>query len=130
MTRLLGEIEEIELPRRFKSEPVSPPVDIGEAHGEVYVRVQVPGASKEGLTLQLLDGRLIIEGETKENCNEDKPEYSHREGIRWGHFFREIPLPGNLDVEKARAYLDQGTLRVHIPKLMKSEKSAVTVPIE
>lgn len=130
MARLLDELEEKELPWRFKSEPFSPRADIGEAHGEVYVHIQVPGVCKEDLTVQLFGGTLIIKGEIKKKTKEDESEYNHRKKIRRGHFSREIPLPGNLDVEKAKACLEKGVLIVRIPKTEKSEKAAVTVPIE
>jgi HSP20 family protein len=130
MARLLDELEEKELPWRFKPEPFSPTADIGVAHGEVYVNIQVPGACKEDLTLQLFEGKLIIKGMVKEINKEDKPGYKHKKKDDSGHFSREIPLPANLDVERARALLDRGILRVRIPKLTESEKSAVTVPIE
>jgi HSP20 family protein len=128
IAQVLDELEEKRWPWRFKLKRFSPPADIGEAHGEVYVHIQLPGVSKEDLTLQLLDGTLIIKGEIKEKNKEDKS--NHRKRIRCGHFSREIPLPGNLDVEKAKAYLERGILRVRIPKTKQSEKSAVTVPIE
>jgi HSP20 family protein len=128
MVRHFDELEGKHWFSRFKVKPFCPPADIGEAHGEVYVNIQVPGVSKEDLKLQLLEGRLIIRGDIKEKVKEDKSK--HRKKIRRRHFSREIPLPEKLDVEKAKACLDQEILRVHIPKLEKSEKSAVTVPIE
>ena len=94
MARLLNQFEEKELPWRFKSERFSPPAEVGESHGEVHVNIQVPGASKEDLTLQLFEGALVIKGEIKEKIKEG------------------------------------GILRVRIPKTERSEKSAVTVPIE
>ena len=130
MARLLDEFGEKELPWRLKSKSVSPRADIGEAHGEVYVHIQVPGVCKEDLTIQLFEGKLIIKGEIKEENMEDQLAYNHRKKIHCGHFSREIPLPGNLDVERAKAHLDGGILRVRIPKMEKSEKSPVTVPIE
>ena len=128
MARLLNQFEEKELPWRFKSERFSPPAEVGEFHGEVYVNIHVPGVSKEDLTLQLFEGALVIKGEIKDKIKEGMS--NHRKKIRCGHFSREIPLPGNLDVEKAKAHLEGGILRVRIPKKERSEKSAVTVPIE
>jgi HSP20 family protein len=128
MDRLFDEFMGERWPSLFEPGVITPPVEVGETPEEVFVNVQVPGLTKEDLDLELSDRALTVSGEVKEE-KEDKKKNYYLQEIRYGRFSRTIPLPGEVEVDKATAELEKGMLMVHIPKTEKARKRAVTVPI-
>ena len=47
---------------RAEERHLRPPVDIYEAPGELILMADLPGVSKEGLEVQVHDGKLTIQG--------------------------------------------------------------------
>jgi len=127
--RLFEDLWGERFPSFFTAEEVAPPVEIGETAEEVFVNVQVPGLKKEELTVQLTDGALMVKGEMKEEKEEKKKNYYRRE-FGYGNFARTITLPEEVQIEKAVANLENGMLKVRIPKTDKAKKRSVAVAIQ
>jgi len=77
------------------------------------VRADLPGIRKEDLDVQVHDGILTIEGERREETEEEEAGYRRSER-RYGHFYRAIQLPEDIDVEDAEASINNGVLEVSI----------------
>lgn len=92
------------------------PVDMYEKNNNLYVEVGVPGFPKENIRITFEDNSLIIEGkEEKEEETKDK-NYFKREITR-GEFKRVIPLPYEVDIDKAEATFESGILTITLPKI-------------
>jgi len=57
---------------------------------------------------------------------EDKDDYYRRE-ISHGSFTRTIPLPADVDDEKAKASMKDGVLELRLPKVEKSKRRTISI---
>jgi len=92
-----------------------PGVDVLEDEDKVVVKVDVPGISKEEISLSVQGEVLTVQGEKKQ-----EEEYSeadcHRVERVYGRFQRTISLPAPVDADKVSASCRDGVLEVTLPK--------------
>jgi HSP20 family protein len=98
-----------------------PTVDFSETDDHVIVRAEVPGMDKNDINITMSDGILTIQGEKKQEKEEEKENYRFVER-RYGSFSRSLRIPNGVDADKIEASYKEGVLRVAIPKT-ESEKS-------
>ena len=59
----------------------------------------------------------------------EEKDYFRRE-IRSGSFFRQIPLPANVQGEKASASYEDGILKIAVPKVLKSKSKKIDIKVK
>lgn len=91
-----------------------PAVEVAERNGQLVVRADVPGLSKDQIKVEVEDGQLIISGERKQE-HEEKGEGFLRSERTYGSFYRAIPLPEGVDPEQAKATFTNGVLEITMP---------------
>lgn len=75
---------------------------------------EVPGITKEDLTIKIQGNYLEISGERKVTV---PPGYKvHRRERSGASFTRSLTLPADIDSEKVQANLKDGLLVLHLPK--------------
>ncbi len=92
-----------------------PNMEIYEGKDELEIRALLPGIKAADLNVHLVDNNLIIEGE-KKNDYEDNP-YIRRER-QFGSFKKSFTIPYRVDANAISADLTNGILHI---KLQKSE---------
>jgi HSP20 family protein len=103
----------------------SPPADLTETDTAYEVHVEVPGVSKDQLSVQADDREVVITGEIK-----DEPEgrrKRHRSSRRTGAFEYRAVLPGDVKADQVTAELSHGVLTVTLPKPEQAKPSQVEV---
>lgn len=91
---------------------IAPAVDVYENKDELLVVADVPGVSREQMTIHLEKGKLTFEARREESKDggllaaEYRP-YDYR---------RTFLVPQGIDADKIVAELDHGVLKVHLPK--------------
>jgi len=93
---------------------LAPAVDIYENAQGITVQADMPGVSKDGLSIQADRNSLVIEG----NAVIDVPaamEAIHAE-VQATRYRRSFALSGELDAERIEATLKDGVLTLRIPK--------------
>jgi HSP20 family protein len=98
-------------PRRF-----APSVEVSDDGKAIKVTAELPGMEKDDVKLQIDDNMLVISGEKKSE-SENKDEGVFRTERYYGYFQRAVPLPEDVDREKAEAEFKKGVLTVRFPKL-------------
>jgi len=99
---------------REESLALAPAVDIYENAQGITVQVDMPGVSKDGLSIQADRNSLVIEG----NAVIDVPaamEAIHAD-VQATRYRRSFALSGELDAERIEATLKDGVLTLRIPK--------------
>ena len=92
----------------------------------IIVKVMVPGIKKENLNLNITESQLTVEATFKmENIMEG--HILSIEDIRTGTLKRKINLPKKVLPQDATAKLEDGILKVEIPKLEKDEEFNVKI---
>lgn len=91
-----------------------PDIEVLEEEGHLVVRTDVPGMSKDDVTVTIGDDTLTIEGERKLDTKAKGKDY-YRSERAYGHFRRCLGLPEGIDLEKAAASFKDGVLEVRMP---------------
>ncbi len=93
--------------------------DIRETEKEFIVEVEIPGAKKDEIKLDLDDNNLTISVEREEEDKEEKPNYLRRER-RYGSCSRSFYVD-NINQEDVKAEYKDGILKVTMPKIEPSK---------
>jgi HSP20 family protein len=78
------------------------------------VSAELPGLNEDDINVQVVNDTLVIQGERRDE-REENEEGVRRTEIRYGQFYRAIPLPDGAQTDQARAEFQNGVLRITIP---------------
>lgn len=95
---------------------------------KVVVRLEAPGLKADEIDLQVRDNMLIVRGEKRLEREHDDGRY-HILECAYGTFERAIPLPAEVNSDKAGADYKDGVLRVELPKIATGKSSAIKVKV-
>jgi len=101
----------------------SPTVDVLEREGQLVVRVDLPGMTREEVKVEVTDEWLTVQGERREEKKEKGKGYRYSE-CRYGSFYRAVPLPEGVDTTKAAAEFNKGVLEVVMPYATRLQEQA------
>jgi HSP20 family molecular chaperone IbpA len=104
-----------------------PPVDVIEDSTGITLYADLPGVSKDGLNLHVEADTLTIEGELGLTVPEGM-EASHAE-VSVPRYRRVFTLSKELDTEKVSAELNQGVLKLRIPKAEHAQPRRVEIKV-
>ena len=90
-----------------------PQIETFQRGDQFVVRADLPGMRKEDVDIELTDDALIIQGERREEHQEDREGY-YRSERTYGSFYRLVPLPEGAIPESAKASFNNGVLEVTI----------------
>jgi HSP20 family protein len=103
-----------------------PALDLAEYENESVVVAEMPGVRKEDLKLSVHDGILTISGERKAHQMPENSSWLRNE-IRTGEFARTIQLPHDVKADAISAELNNGVLRVVLPKSEEVRPREITI---
>lgn len=107
----------------------TPDIEAFERKGEFVVRADLPGMTKENITVEVSDGDLVIQGERKEEKEQkDKGYYACERS--YGMFYRAVPLPEGVKADEAKATFKDGVLEVAMPAGKLPDKHARQLEIK
>lgn len=106
----------------------APAVEVSQRDGQYVVHADLPGLKPEEVKVEAKDGALVIEGERKVEHEEDRGR-THRTEVRYGRFYRVIPLPEEANVEKAQAKFENGVLEVSVP-VPEQQSNSRQIPVQ
>src|SRR3989454_11658851 len=101
----------------------SPQVEMIERDGELVVRADLPGLTKDDVKVELADNAITIEGERKGE-HEEKGEGYYRSERSYGKFYRRLPLPEGIDPRNANASFSDGVLEITMPAPKREERKS------
>ncbi len=104
--------------------------NVSEDEKSYTISAEVPGMDKGDIDITVHEGRLQIKGEKKAETEEKKGKLIRRE-YSASSFSREFELPENSDeAGDIEASLDNGVLKVKIPKKEQEKKEKKRIPIK
>lgn len=92
-----------------------PPVDIYETDDALILEVELPGVSKDAISVELHEHTLRLSGERTREPAVKGGQYQRQEG-RYGAFQRVFRLPASVDQSKVQATHKNGVLALRLPK--------------
>lgn len=97
-----------------RSLAMRPPVDIFEKDNALFVVADMPGVSREGLSVEVDGSLLSIEGEIRIDMPEGiSATYAEAQAQRYA---RRFTLSHEIDTATIEARLDNGVLHLRLPK--------------
>ena len=105
-----------------------PPIEVAYRNGNLVVSAELPGLDDEDITVAIRDNDIVIAGE-RQVQQEDDEGGIHRTELRYGQFYRAIPLPDGADINNARAQFKDGVLRITVP-VPQEQRNGRQIPIE
>lgn len=100
--------------------------DIEETAKDVLVRVELPGLDKEDCHITIEGNVLYMNGEKRIEREAGDSTYHIMERA-YGSFQRAIPLPRNVDADKAEANFRNGVLTIRVPKSASASGTTVRI---
>ena len=104
------------------------PVELKEKDKENTVKAELPGVKKEDLDIDLEKNYITINAKKEEEKEEEEKGYKKSE-FSYGEFSRTIYFPQEIDIDKTKAKLEHGILKITAPKMIveKDNKKKLTV---
>lgn len=115
-----------------RSNATAPAINVLENEKSYDLELAAPGMTKDDFKVTLNeDGDLVINMEKKQENNEDKKHghYLRRE-FSYSKFQQTMLLPDDADKEKINAQVENGVLKVNIPKIVKVQPDSAHKVIE
>jgi len=98
-------------------------VDMREKGDALIVEAELPGVAEDDLDVEATETAVIIRGEKKfEETKEDAGGWRVSERA-YGAFARSLPLPVEIDADRAEAAFRNGVLTLTLPKSAKARES-------
>jgi HSP20 family protein len=114
---------------RGVSSPVwVPPIEVAYRDGNLVVSAELPGLDDEDITVTIRDNAIVIEGERQIEKEESEGGVQRTE-LRYGQFYREIPLPDGANADQARAEFNGGVLQITVP-VAQEQRNERQIPIQ
>jgi HSP20 family protein len=92
----------------------APQVETFRRDNNLVIRADLPGLTKDNVTIETDDDVLILSGERSDETRDERDDF-YRSERTYGRFFRAIQLPEGVDAEKIDATFKDGVLEVTIP---------------
>ncbi len=106
-----------------------PNADIVETEDALLVKVEVPGVALSGLTVSVLGGNLILQGD-KARAEPDPRSKFHLAERAFGRFRRVINLGVPVNTHRAEAELQDGLLKLRFPKVPNRRGEEVAIEVK
>lgn len=105
--------------------PMLPPVDIVEDADRITLRADMPGVSRETLSIDVDNDTLTLEGAV--NLGESAQLKDVYAEVRVAQYKRSFVLGRDLDTQRIDARLANGVLSIEIPKLEQAKPRRISV---
>jgi HSP20 family protein len=103
-------------------------VDVFEEGGQVVVKAELPGMTKEEVDVQVTGDVVTISGKKEREEKVERSDYFRFERTS-GAFSRSIRLPAEVQLDKVTASLEKGVLVVRAPKVEPGQESGRKVTV-
>ena len=104
----------------------APRTDLSETDDAFRIRLDVPGMTKEDITINLQNNTLTVSGERSSERQEEGEEYVRVERA-FGNFHRTFTLPDAVDPDSVEAAYDDGVLTINVPKTETSTRRQIEI---
>lgn len=103
----------------------TPAVDIFETDKEITLLADMPGVDPKDLNIDLRDDTLTLVGEIQPFEGADEQDILIEYEV--GKYFRQFTLSEVIDQDRIEAKLNDGVLRLNLPKVEKAKPRKIAV---
>ncbi len=106
-----------------------PVVDIFDKDHAIVIHAELPGVTKENVSIEIKENILTLKGERVENKEIKEDKYFRKERS-FGSFERSFTLPSTINPENIKATFKDGILEIEIPKPDEKKPKMVQINID
>jgi HSP20 family protein len=135
MARVFVERRELpdDLRRLLESGPAAveytPPIEVLETETSIQILLDLPGVCASQIDVVFSRNVLLISGDKHPAACDHTDAAFHIAERAFGRFARAIGLEGAFDAGKAVATLENGELRVVLPRLQERRGARIRIPV-
>jgi len=109
----------------------TPAVDLMDKGKEYELKVEMPGITREDVSIEVGEKDVQISAETREEVDEKGAEggYIRRER-RYSRIYRRVPIPEPVIADKTSAEMKDGLLVIKLPKVSGPERKARKIEVK
>ena len=109
-----------------------PAMNVIENAEAFKLELTVPGLTKEDLSLEIDEENNLVISMEKKNEKEEKDEHNQylRKEFSYTQFKQSLSLPENVVKEKISAKVENGLLKIELPKYQPEERKALSQVIQ
>ncbi len=104
----------------------APRTDLSETDEAFRIRLDVPGMTKDDITINLQNNTLTVSGERTSERTKESEEYVRVERA-FGNFHRTFNLPNAVDQQNVEAAYEDGVLTINVPKTEESTRRQIEI---
>jgi HSP20 family molecular chaperone IbpA/uncharacterized protein YndB with AHSA1/START domain len=93
----------------------TPPVEVTRRDNQLVVCADLPGIKREDVHVEIRNDKLTIEGDRHMQGEQSQGQEYRRTERPYGHFYRVVPLPEDVDPDSATASMHDGVLEITLP---------------
>ncbi|MBF0100623.1 MAG: Hsp20/alpha crystallin family protein [Desulfobacterales bacterium] len=107
---------------------VYPPVNLYEDNENLYLTCEIPGVSPNDIDIHVERESIQLKGERKIETEAKDGQY-HRRERESGKFLKKISLPIRINTEAVKASIENGVLKVAMPKAEEVKPKKIQVKL-
>jgi HSP20 family protein len=108
---------------------VLPKVNVIEKDEAFHIEAETPGMTVKDVSIEFHSGVLTLKGHREHNSETEKNDYSIRE-FSHQSFERNFRLSDQIDSEKVTARMDQGILKITLPKKEQAKPKKIEIKLK
>ncbi len=116
-------------PARPETDLISPNIDVYDRQGEVVLKAELPGVSREDIDITVTKDAIILKGKVVRDEDVKDEHYYVRERV-FGSFSRTLALPIEVESEKTSASFKNGVLEIVMPKKAEAKAKEIKVDVK
>lgn len=121
---------EWEFPSFFEARDIRmAPYELVDRGDRLELQLEVPGIEKENVSVKATKYSVEISGKHSEKGEEKGKRYVYSERL-YRSFYRNVPLPEEIIPSKVSAKVDNGILRLDLPKRNPTERESEATKVE
>lgn len=113
-------------PRRTRSAPGFPAMNVWADENSVLITAEVPGIDPKEIDVNVLGDTLTVSGSRTADDLPEETRY-HRRERGYGKFTRSLRLPYTVDVKNVDAKFKNGVLNIKLPRAEADKPKKITV---
>jgi len=107
---------------------VFPPVNLYENRENIYLTAELPGMESKDVEISVEADSILIKGERKIESEGEDIAY-HRRERESGSFSKKISLKTSIATDKVSAEMNNGVLKITLPKAEEAKPKKIDVKI-
>lgn len=120
-------LDEFFTDRPGRAAVLQPPLDVTEEPEHYVLTAELPGVSRDDVTVEVHEGVVTIRGEKKLERREGEGKSARLLERRYGSFSRSLALPADADEDRVEASFKDGVLELRIAKTAEAKPRTVAI---